>query len=287
MIIYELMTLREPYDDCLSMGEMSDKILNGIQPTIPDAIKSDDKHPYYPFYEIFRHCTDVDPDRRPTMEDLMLIFSEMPIPDSSADNLALLSRPASPVPSRPASPVLSSSIDDESDSAIDNVSADAETLTTTPSTDTLTTSTDGVVTGATPTGEPTAADIDSLDTVAATTTTTSADQDASCADDPRRISCPRRVSQTQATIVRPLALNTMSAKESEACPTVRPDQAPVAEAHSRSRRPTISLPAPVVIPQLSLAPPVVHAASTEPASGQSSPNEEAHSLLLADESGSQ
>ena len=127
MIIYELLTLLEPYEDCQSMAEMSSKILDGIRPTIPPELKSEKFAQYHPFIDLYMRCTDFDPDLRPVMSDLVAIFRDMPIappplPESGADGVeggiasasSSSSRSTSPRPIVPSLEITSTQVDSSS-----------------------------------------------------------------------------------------------------------------------------------------------------------------------------
>ena len=256
MIIYELMTLREPYDDCVSMGEMSNKIENGIHPTIPDSIRSDDKHPYHPFFEIFRHCTDVDPDKRPTMEDLMLIFQEMPVDPIETVTVSFAAPPTAAASIEQQPPATHEASEQqqaplagsqETTLVASEVAEPTTTTTTTTTTPPSTESTAGeavAVAVAQPSSE--SASISSSESPR-TSPTVSTD----AADSPGPIH-----------LSRSLAIHNISKKHADPCPTVRPVSPPGSP--PRGRRPTLAnLPAPLPAPVPALAAPIADA-STPP-----------------------
>lgn len=75
MTLYELLVLNDPYYDCESSFEISEKIIRGESPKLPqlDSI-------YDAYIDLFHLCTDKNPENRPTT--LMLIDLIKKLPDN-------------------------------------------------------------------------------------------------------------------------------------------------------------------------------------------------------------
>jgi serine/threonine protein kinase len=65
MVIYELVTLKEPYED-EDIFEVATLIQSGQRPVIPEAVATE----YKPILDIFMSCTQAKPDNRPDIKDV-------------------------------------------------------------------------------------------------------------------------------------------------------------------------------------------------------------------------
>lgn len=73
MIIFELLSLSEPYEGC-KMFEISDMILAGKRPNLPNFITVN----YPEFKDLFMYTTSLDPSDRPDMDTVVGIIKAMP-----------------------------------------------------------------------------------------------------------------------------------------------------------------------------------------------------------------
>ena len=82
MIIYELLSLKAPYEGC-SILEVSGKILGGERPPLPEGLNDS----YFPFVELFMKCTEMQPEDRPDISDAFDILSKLPYVSSVSGHL--------------------------------------------------------------------------------------------------------------------------------------------------------------------------------------------------------
>ena len=73
MIVYELLTLKEPYEGC-KIIEVSEMILSGKIPQLPEDLSSI----YDPIKNLYHTTTKMDPDERPCMEAILEQVKSMP-----------------------------------------------------------------------------------------------------------------------------------------------------------------------------------------------------------------
>ena len=73
MMIYELLSLKTPYEECENSFEITARILDGIRPELPPL---DDC--YSAYIEVFVNCTEKDPTLRPTAIELKEIIQNLP-----------------------------------------------------------------------------------------------------------------------------------------------------------------------------------------------------------------
>ena len=71
MVLYEMMTLNEPFHDTISHFDISDKVLNGKLPRISNIHKT-----YYKNINTIRNeCIELDPKKRLTCYELLNAFT--------------------------------------------------------------------------------------------------------------------------------------------------------------------------------------------------------------------
>jgi len=65
MVLYELLSLNEPYSECTSMVQISRNIISGTRPSLPTMDPC-----YAPFISLFYSCTETSQRDRPTSKQL-------------------------------------------------------------------------------------------------------------------------------------------------------------------------------------------------------------------------
>jgi len=77
MILYELLTLDLPYSlDNFNAIELYDMIQSGQRPVIPEGYLTDPSSEWLTLLQIFRDCTERDPEKRPSASDLLRRLSK-------------------------------------------------------------------------------------------------------------------------------------------------------------------------------------------------------------------
>jgi hypothetical protein len=66
MVLYEILSLSEPYGECTSMAQISRKIITGQRPALPAMDAA-----YQPFVALFNSCTETNQRDRPTAKMLL------------------------------------------------------------------------------------------------------------------------------------------------------------------------------------------------------------------------
>ena len=72
MVIFELLALKPPYSECKAAWEISSRIVQGQRPELPELGSQ-----YNPFVELFRMCTEFDPHRRPTINQIISMLTAL------------------------------------------------------------------------------------------------------------------------------------------------------------------------------------------------------------------